>query len=100
MYKTSLPYRPDDYIDFTSSCPPHILQQNCAHGRTCKAEYLDITAVVGSPFEGRVLVYDVVRKILYERIIHFSQKLQILRAKQLEGAPERGSNESASLAFL
>ena len=22
---------PDDYIGFTPSCPPHILQQNCAH---------------------------------------------------------------------
>ena len=31
IYKTSLPHRPDDYIGFTSSCPPHILQQNCAH---------------------------------------------------------------------
>jgi len=31
IHKTSLPHRPDDYIGFTSSCPPHILQQNCAH---------------------------------------------------------------------
>ena len=31
IYKTSLPHRPDNYIGFTSSCPPHILQQNCAH---------------------------------------------------------------------
>ena len=23
IYKTSLPHRPDDYIGFTSSCPPH-----------------------------------------------------------------------------
>jgi len=36
--KTSLPHRPDDYIGFTSSCPPHILQQNCAHGnKSCKS---------------------------------------------------------------
>jgi len=31
IYTTSLPHRPDNYIAFTSSCPP-ILQQNCAHG--------------------------------------------------------------------
>ena len=31
MYKTPLLHRPDDYIGFTPSCPPHILQQNCAH---------------------------------------------------------------------
>jgi len=30
MCKTSLLHRPDDYIGFTPSCPPH-LQQNCAH---------------------------------------------------------------------
>jgi len=23
IYKTSLLHRPDDYIDFTPSCPPH-----------------------------------------------------------------------------
>jgi len=33
VYKTSLPDRLDDYIGFTSSCLPHILQQNCAHGQ-------------------------------------------------------------------
>jgi len=31
IYKTSLLHRPDHYIGFTPSCPPHILQQNCAH---------------------------------------------------------------------
>ena len=31
IYKTSLPHLPDDYVGFTSRCPPHILQQNCAH---------------------------------------------------------------------
>jgi len=25
----------DDYVGFTSSCPPHILQQNCAHASMC-----------------------------------------------------------------
>jgi len=24
-------HRPDEYIGFTPSCLPHILQQNCAH---------------------------------------------------------------------
>jgi len=28
---TSLTHRADNCIGFTSSCPPHILQQNCAH---------------------------------------------------------------------
>ena len=31
IYKTLLLHQVDDYIGFTSSCPPHILQQNCAH---------------------------------------------------------------------
>jgi len=31
IYKTSLLHRPDHYIGFTPSCPPYILQQNCAH---------------------------------------------------------------------
>jgi len=31
VYKTSLLHRPDDYIGFTPSCLPHILQQNAAH---------------------------------------------------------------------
>jgi len=33
IYKTSLLHQPDDYIGFTPSCLPHILQQNCAHAR-------------------------------------------------------------------
>jgi len=32
IYKTSFLHRPDVYIGFIPSCPPHILQQNCAHG--------------------------------------------------------------------
>jgi len=31
IYKTSLLHRPDDYIGFTPSCSPNILQQNCTH---------------------------------------------------------------------
>jgi len=34
IYKTSLPHRPDNYISFTWSCSPHILQQSCAHADT------------------------------------------------------------------
>ena len=30
--KTLHQHRPNEYIGFTPSCPPHILQQNCAHG--------------------------------------------------------------------
>jgi len=32
IYKTLLLHRLDDVIDFTLNCPPHILQQNRAHG--------------------------------------------------------------------
>jgi len=39
IYKTSLLHRPDDYIGFTQSCSPHVLQQNCAmivvYDQTC-----------------------------------------------------------------
>jgi len=31
IYQTSFLHRPNDYIGFTPSCPPHILQQNCTH---------------------------------------------------------------------
>jgi len=45
-----------------------------AVGRPCKAEYLHITVVLGGLVEGRVLNYDVLRKILFVRIINFSPK--------------------------
>jgi len=32
IYKTSLVHGFDDYIGFTPSCTPHILQQHCANG--------------------------------------------------------------------
>jgi len=32
IHKTSFLHRPDEYVGLTPSCPPHILQQNCAHG--------------------------------------------------------------------
>jgi len=41
IYKTSFLHRPDDYVGFTPSCPPHILQQNCAHA----AQYSDFTCL-------------------------------------------------------
>jgi len=31
IYNTSFLHRPGDYFDFTPSCPPHILQENCTH---------------------------------------------------------------------
>ena len=44
-----------------------------------------------SAFEGRVLNYDVVRKILYEGIIIFSPKMRnIYERNTLMGAPEGG----------
>jgi len=81
-----------------------------AVGRPCKAEYLHITVVVGGPFEnrvaylhihtavalggpfeGRVLNCDVVRKILYERIINFSPKMTKIYARNTsKEAPKKG----------
>ena len=57
---------------------------------------------LGGPFEGRVLNYDVVRKIVYERIMFFSPKMKNIYARNtLRGTPEKGGDEaSASLAFL
>ena len=31
IYESLLLHQSDDFIDFTLNCPPHILQQNCAH---------------------------------------------------------------------
>jgi len=47
IYKTSLLHRPDDYIGFTPGCPPHILQQNCAHDqdRRIRSHFLILTTV-------------------------------------------------------
>ena len=39
IYETSVLHRRDDYIDFTSSCHPHILQQYCAHYMTDMTSY-------------------------------------------------------------
>jgi len=45
-------------------------------GTPLKAEYLHIADGVGGLFESRVLTYDQLRSILYERIISFSPKLR------------------------
>jgi len=61
-----------------------------------------IAVAFGEPFEGRVLNYDGVWKILYERIINCSPKFGIFTCEilYLEGAPKNGGPEaSASLAF-
>jgi len=39
--------------------------------------YLHITVVVGDPFEGRVLNYDVIGKILYEWISYSTKMMKI-----------------------
>jgi len=41
------------------------------------------------PFEGRVLNYDVVRKILYKRIIIFSPKMNIYARNTMRGTLKR-----------
>jgi len=40
-----------------------------------RVAYLRIAVALGGRFEGRVLNYDAVRKILYEWIINFSPKV-------------------------
>jgi len=63
--------------------------------------HLHIVVALGGHFEGKLLNYDVVRKILYERIIHFSPKRRnICTRNTFMGAPKKGRDEaSASLAF-
>ena len=85
------------------------LQNTVAAGRPYEAEYLHILVVVGGPFEsrvaylhfaaalggsfeGRVLNHDVIRKILYERIINFSPKMKNIYARNtLRGRLTRGA---------
>jgi len=63
------------------------LHNAVAVGHPCKAEYLHIAVALGDPFEGRVLNYDVVRKILYEWIIKFLPKMRNIYARStLRGA--------------
>ena len=47
--------------------------------------YLHTTVAVGGPFEGKVMNYDVVRKILFERIISFSPKMRNIYARNTRG---------------
>ena len=82
---------------------PKYLHNAVAVGRPCKVEYVNVTIVVGplesraaylhiavalgGPFAGRVLNYDVVGKISYERIITFSPKMRNIYARNtLRGA--------------
>jgi len=52
-----------------------------------RAAYLHIVVALEGPFEGRVLNYNVVRKILYERIVNFSPKMGNIYARNtLRGA--------------
>jgi len=53
-----------------------------------KAEYVHITVAVIGTFEGRVLNFDVVQNILYERIMRFSPKMKNIYARNtLSGCP-------------
>ena len=77
------------------------LHNAVAVGRPCKAEYLHVAVVIGGPFEsrvdialalegpfeGRVLNYDVVRKILYELIINNSPKIRNIYARNTLRGP-------------
>jgi len=69
-------------------------------GALVKQSNLHIAVALGGPFEGRVLNYDVVRKMLYKRIIIFHQNEEYLRAKYLEGAPKKGGGRGKCLACL
>jgi len=67
-----------------------------------RVAYSHITAAHRGPFEGRVLNYDVVRKILYERIINFSPKVSNIYVRNtLRRAPiTRGVRQVLCLHFL
>jgi len=63
--------------------------------------HIHIAVALGGPFEGRLLNYDVVRKILYERIIIISPKMRNIYARNtLRGAPEKGRGRGKCLACL
>jgi len=51
-----------------------------------KAEYLQITVAVGGPLQGRVLDYDVLWKILYERIMIVLPKRRKIYARNASRA--------------
>ena len=56
-----------------------------------RVAYLHIHTAVdfGGPFEGRALNYDVVQKILYERIIIFSPKMRNIYAQNTLRGPRQ-----------
>jgi len=94
------------------------LQKAVAVGRPCKAEYLHITVVAGGvfesrvaclyiavallgPFEGTVLNFAVVRKLLYEWIINFSPKMRNIYARNtLKGAIKSGEMLYITLTMI
>ena len=60
-------------------------------GALLKEEYLHIAVSVGGSFESRVLSYNLLRSILYERIRSFSPEIrENLREKHLEGLLKSG----------
>jgi len=57
-------------------------------GDPSKAEGFSITMAVGDPFESRVFTYDLLRCVLYERIISFSPKMRKFCAQSSSKGPE------------
>jgi len=109
------------YINVATAVPlkAEYLHNAVAVGRPCNAECLHITVVVwgplesrvsylhihiavalGGPFEGGVLNYDVVRKILYERVIIISPKMRNIYARNtLRGAPKQRGRGKCLFTF-
>jgi len=61
-----------------STCTLQLLLEDPFKSRVT---YLHIAVALGDPFEGRVLNYDVVQKILYERILNFEPKTRNIYAR-------------------
>jgi len=58
IYKTSFLHRPDVYIGFIPSCPPHILQQNCAHDYVICNSAVNLTGFITVCHNTPCTVYD------------------------------------------
>jgi len=61
-----------------------------------KVECLHLTVAAGAPSEGGLLNYDLLRKILYERIIVFSLKMRKIYARntsRARGGPNTGERD-------
>jgi len=72
-----------------SLCKTEYLRNTVAVGGPFKSRVacLHIADALGGPFEGGVLNYDVVRKILYERITTFSSKMRNIYARNTLRGP-------------